>query len=506
MTGADKARIEKGINAAISRSRKKKSGQPKSELYHPLYNNYSYGKNVRGNRNVDYDILRRISKKAWLINTIIGHIADKVIPYMVPLSYEGRRGFDIILKDRDKKATEADQKKAKEIQQYFLKTGWKPDPDREDSLVDYVKKILRDLYTLDQVACEVQWTRGGTPFAFWAIDGASISRCNEDGYNGDDKIRYVQEVDGVTTAIYTQKEMIFQFANPRTDIRHAGYGYSKVEQAIDLVVSLINSFAFNAGAFTDDKLPRGMLLLNGDAGFEEVEMIEEYLVDVMSAPVTALGKWTIPIIPSGSGDGKSKLEWVSMNSSAQEMQFSRWQDTLYMSIGALFGIDVESIGIKSENSAKLIESGSMQARRYSDDKGIGSALTFLQSHFQKQLDWIDDRFMIQFYGFEQDDAKETRDTIESQLKTFKSVNDILKENDMPTSKEPWADIPGIMSPQIQQLYSAKVAAEAQAQMGGEEPEMGEDEFGGEPTEDFSEEDIFGKSIKNTIPEEITITI
>lgn len=491
MTGPElRKAIEKSNNMAY-----------KSKFTDPRYRGMNRGL-YRPQIQYSMKLFRRVAEKAWLVNTIVGHIIDKVMPYMRPESARGSRFFAIELKDEDKKMSDADKKRALEIQEFFLKTGW-PDikkyPDigkfHNDDLIHYTKKILRDLLTLDQVAAEKIHRQNGDLFAFEAIDAATVVRASEEGYQGDDEIRYVQMIDSQVTAQYADNEIIFQFQNPRTDIRFYGYGYSKIEQAIDLIVSLINSFNYNAGAFTDDKLPRGMLLLNGDVGFEEVEEIEDYLIDVMGPGGlnSALGKWGIPIIPSGKSGDKTSITWQSLNQSNQDMQFSRWQDTLYMSIGALFGIDIESVGIKSEKGAKIIESGSAEAHKYSDDKGIGNALTFLERHFQNILDEVDDRFRFVFHGFEQDDAKDQRDATEMELKTYRSMNEIRRENDLDEYDADWANVPGAQNPQILQAYMASKgmsSGDQQPEQPGSQQESG-DEWGD-----------FGKSL----PDQIVIRI
>ena len=466
----------------------------KSRMYDPRYSDYSRGL-MSSQRRYSMRLFRRISEKAWLLNTVVGHIIDKTMPYMRPLSEKGKRGFAIELKDIEAKATAADKKKAKEIEAFILATNSpKISGDKaiskghEDNLVMYTKKILRDLLTLDQTATEKLWTKGGELIAFEAIDAATIIRCTEEGYEGDNDIRFVQAVDDQVVAQYTHPQMLFQYQNPRTDILHYGYGYSKIEQCVDLIVSLINSFNFNAGAFVEDKLPRGMLLLNGDVGFEEVEEIEDYLIDVMSpGGVTgAVSKWGIPIIPTGRAGDKASITWQALGSSNQDMQFSRWQDTLYMSIGSVYGIDIESMGIKSEKGAKLIESGSIEARKYSDDKGIGNALMFLSQHFQDYVDNIDPRFKIVFHGFEQDDAKETIDGIKTELETYKSLNEIRKENDLKEHDEDWANVPGLQSPQVLQAWQ-----------GANQPEQGEEQGFG---------DEFGDEFAKSIDEVVRITV
>lgn len=482
---------------------KRRDTRFKSKLLNPRYRGYQRGM-IRPDKHYSMKLLRRVGEKAWLINTIVGHIIDKVTPYMRPMTARGRRGFAIELKDPEKKMTASSSKRAKEIQQFFLQAGWGNGIEHEDDLIHYTKKILRDLLTLDQVAAEIVWTRGNQIYGFEAIDAATIIRCTEEGYDGDDKIRFVQMIDSQVVTQYTARDIIFQFQNPRTDVNSYGYGYSKVEQAIDLIISLINSFNYNAGAFTEDHLPRGMLLLNGDIGFEEVEEIEDYLIDVMSPDGIsgAAGKWGIPIIPTGKGGDKASIQWQKLGESNQDMQFSRWQDTLYMATGALYGVDLESIGIKSERSARLIDSGSTEARKYSDDKGIGSALTFLERHFQKFLDQMEPEFSFVFHGFEQDDSEELRKTTKSELETYKTVNDVLKENDQPTVDFEWANVPGIHSPQIAEIYKSE--KDAAAANNTEEPDDDDPdiEVDNESDDDLSDDDME----KSIAKDRITIVI
>lgn len=474
---------------AMQKAVQKEAKQKKieSKLIDPRYRGYQRGL-LNSEKSYSMQLFRRISEKAWLINVVIGHIIDKVIPYMRPESARGSRYFTIELKDTDQKLTAPLKKRAQEIQEFFMETGWKKNLKREDDLTHYTKKILRDLLTLDQTAAEKVKTFGGDLYEFYAIDAATILRCTEEGYEGNDKINFVQMIQSQIVSQYNADQILFQFDNPRTDVMHFGYGYSKIEQCVGLIISSINTFAYNAGAFTEDKLPRGMLLLNGDIGMEEVEEIEDYLIDVMGPDGIsgASGRWGIPIIPSGKGGDKSSISWQPMGNSNQEMQYSRWQDFLNMGIAAIYGVDIESTGIKSEKGAKIMESGSAEAHKYSDDKGIGNALTFLERHFQSYLDDIDSQFRFVFHGFEQDDAKEMRDAVKSELESSKSLNELRIEKDLKPVPFKFADVPGLQNPQYLQAYQAETGAEQPEEGPGDEPgqeDQGPDEFD-EGFEDF----------------------
>ena len=494
----DKNEYQEVLNKAIISAKKGQNRKEKftSKLIDPRYRGYQRGI-LEPQKHYSMELFRRISEKAWLINVIVGHIIDKTTPYMNPVSDKGRRGFEIVLKDPDAKMTKAQKKRAKEVQEFFLKTGWDNSLKHEDDLPTYTKKILRDLLTIDQVAAEKLWSRGGEVLAFEAIDAATILRCTEEGYDGDDKIRFVQMIESKVVSQYQGHQILFGYDNPRTDVKAFGYGYSKIEQCVGLVISSINTFAFNAGAFTEDKLPRGMLLLNGDMGFEEVEEIEDYIIDTMGPDgiAGASKRWGIPIIPTGKGGDKASITWQAMGTSNQEMQYSRWQDFLDMGIAAIWGVDIESTGMKNEKGAKIMESGSAEAHKYSDDKGIGNALTFLSRHFQNILDDIDPDFKWRFIGFEQNDAKDIREATESELGTYKSLNEIRRENDLDPVKLKYADVPGLQNPQFLQAYQAETGQEEGEPDEGDQEDQ-EDEF----DQGF---DDFGKSIKDEV---VTIVI
>ena len=115
---------------------------------------------------------------------------------------------------------------------------------------------------------------------------------------------------------------------------------------------------------------------------------------------------------------------------------------------------------------------------------------FLSQHFQDFIDNIDSRFKIQFQGFEQNDAKETREAVSDELSTGKSLNEIRVENDKPKHNEKWADVPGLQNDSYRQAWLAETGMDQPAQ--GEEGGFG-DEFG----------DEFGKSIKDEV---VRITI
>ncbi len=424
-------------------------------------------------RTISYRILRRVSEKAWILNLCIINLIRKIRPFLKQSTNENVRGFRITLKDaeyRKKGMTEEEKKIARELEDFFLKTGDANDSSRTDDLDKYVSKIVRDICQLDQISTEIQRTRSGEVCAFWAIDPATIEvalpmSAEQTG------IKYAQVVDNVPYAYYGNDDLVFDCLNPRTDIERSGYGYSIVEQVIDLITSSINTFMFNAGFFTENKLPRGMLLLDGDVDLEETEMIEDYIVNLMSGPPSS--QWRIPIIPSGSsGNSESnrKFQWVSLQGNNREMEFQAWFDLQLSGIVGMFGFQMEDIGLRSQKSSPLIGNDVSPKMESSKSLVLGDILGFLQKHFNQILSYKNPDYKFEFVGYEKDDPKLTLDIDKGEVESYKSVDEKRKEKGLKPYNKKWSTIP--LNQQIVQL------------VGQEEEEEEEDSEG-----DLKEQDI-----------------
>ena len=407
-------------------------------------------------KGVSYKTLRRVSEKAWILNLCISNIIKKVRPFLKPLTENSTRGFRIRKKNTISKTkmNEKEKKEVQELEQFFLNTGDIEDINRVDDLDKYVSKILRDICQLDQVATEIQRTKGGNVCAFWAVDPATIEVVLPGSVEATG-FRFVQVVNNIPYAFYTNADFIFDCMNPRTDIERSGYGYSIVEQAIDLITSSINTFIYNAGVFTENKIPRGFLLLNGDADQEQVEEMEDYLANMMSGSPSS--QWIVPIIPSGKnegGEGSRRIEWVSLQGSNREMEFQAWYDLQLSGIVGLFGLSMEDLGLHSQKSAPLIGSDVSPKIETSKSLVLGDMLSFLQKHFNTILKYKNPEYEFEFIGYERDDPKVILDMDKEEVASYKTLNEKreekgLKAIDFNEVKNP-ADLP--MNPQVIQSW------------------------------------------------------
>lgn len=426
------------------------------------------------NREIDCQTLRRVSKKAWVINLCITHVQKKIKPFLKPSTNRNLRGYVVKKVGEDViKAAGKQSKERKDIEQFLKNTGLEKNSDR-DNFVKFCNKIVRDALEIDQVATEIGFTKAGKPYAFWAVDGATVEKVlpeQDNPYN----IKYVQVINAIPQAFYPEGTLIFDYQNPRTDVDFSFYGYSNVEQAIDLITSSINTFAYNAGFFTENKLPRGMLLIDGNASQETVEQMEDYITDIMSGSVS--NQWRVPILTSGNGkSGESNsIKWVSLNGTNREMEFQGWLDFLISAIVSLFGCSMEELGLHSSKSQPVFERNTAPEIEASKSLVLGDMLAFLQQYINQIIEKVFPGYEIEFVGYERDDPKQILDITKGEVESFKTLNEVRQEKGLPKIEAEWADkCPA--NPQFVQMFQS-------AQMGGgdamEDPDAADDEDGEE---------------------------
>lgn len=459
------------------------SGKTQGEAQSSFFDPYTAAENAYGNlktadrslnRNVDCRTLRRVSQKAWIVNLCISNVQKKIRPFLKPSTNRNLRGFVVHRKGEDVlRAAGMQSEMRSTIENFLLNTGFDRNGDR-DNFTRFCTKIVRDTLEIDQVATEIGYTAAGYPYAFWAVDAATIEKVIP-GQDNPHNIKYVQLISGIPQAYYPEGTLIVDYQNPRSDILHSFYGYSYVEQAIDLVSSTINAFTYNSGFFTENKLPRGMLLIDGNASQETVEQMEDYITDIMSG--TVANQWRVPIIPAGNGKGgeNNAIKWISLAGTNREMEFQGWLDFLTSGIVSLFGCSMEELGLHSSKSQPMFERNTTPEIEASKSLVLGDMLAFLQQYVNRILDRVFPEYEIEFVGYERDDPRQILELAKGELEAYKTLNEVRREKGLKPLEAEWADkCPA--NPQFVQLYQAE-------SMGGGAPGMEGMEEGGEGMED-----------------------
>ncbi|GHV91202.1 hypothetical protein AGMMS50268_17050 [Spirochaetia bacterium] len=404
-------------------------------------------------RGISCKTLRRVASKAWIINLCKLNLTRHIEPYLKPATNNNLRGFIILKKGEDiSKVQGKSSKEADAIEKFLIMTGREKDDSREDTFIKFCTKILNDMFDLDQMATEIRYSRNGKPYDFWAIDSATIEKVLP-GQENPENIKYVQVVDHIPYAFYTQNEMVFDFQNARTELDYSFYGQSYVEKCIDLITAFINTFQYNAGYFTENKLPRGMLLIDGDASQETVEQMEDYIYDIMSGSPTS--QWRIPIIPSGrqKSEGQNQIKWVSLNGTNKEMEFQQWNDYLTSAVCSIFGTSIDDIGLQTSKAQPLFNGDAKHKYTENKSRVLGNVLGYLQSYLNQIIEKFFPDYQLEFVGYEREDPKEVLDLDKVEMETFKTLNEKREEKGLKPLKMDWADIP--MNQSAVQLYQGE---------------------------------------------------
>ena len=129
-------------------------------------------------------------------------------------------------------------------------------PDKEHDWGQWIGAVLDQLMVIDAVAVYAAPTRSGAPYALQLLDGAMIKPVLDLG--GRRPVSplpaYQQIIKGLTAIDYTAEELIYFPQVYRAD--HV-YGYSRVEQAADLIDAAISRLKSQKGYFDFGNLGDG---------------------------------------------------------------------------------------------------------------------------------------------------------------------------------------------------------------------------------------------------------
>lgn len=474
---------------------------PKSAIIDPL-NQAGFGGTRTKPTAIPYSTLRRMAKIP-AISAIINTRLNQVARFAKRPRFNGDTGFRIALRDKESKMTDAQKKRAKEIEDFFLKTGWAKNKIRKDNFNTFLRKVTRDSLEIDVMAFEKVGSFGAVYSGkqditeIWAIDGATIELVlnnpigegttyempvykpeTKSGLNNIGDISYVQKVNGVITAEYTEDELAFAIRNPRTDLNYVDFGMSELEILIEIVTGIVNGVRYNTSYFSHSHLPQGVLEIVGKYKDEHLEAFKRHWKTLTNG---ASGKWSVPVLGLEDGQG---FKFTPFKNSNRDMEFNEFLEFLFNIACAVYQIDPNEVGFKSWTSGTgMTQSDNTQAKMdSSQDKGFHPLMDFLADTFNSEIvDLIDEEFTFEWVGVSEEDAdlKLEREKKEIEMGK-KSVNEIRKENDLDEIDAPWANAPAnpqliqVFMNSLQQEQAEKQQAQQQEQAGVERQNALED--------------------------------
>lgn len=422
---------------------------------------------------INFDALRNMSEQTPILAAVI-QTRIRQVNRFCQISEDGGPGFEIRHIDRKHKMSGDEDDAAKLVGQFISNCGWEFNPRKRkalkrDNFPQFMAKSIRDSLALDSCPIETEMKRSkdlGID-GFYAVDGATIRLCTEQGYEGDDEIYALQVIQQRIVAAYDREHLIYEVRNPRTDVRLAGYGLAEPEMMVRVITGFLNALTYNISGFDQNALPKGLLTLMGEYGKEDLIAFRRFWNSTVKGINNA---WALPVMVAKDSDAKAQFE--RFDDGFNEMHFANWMTLLTSIICAIYGMDPAEINFESFAANKSSLSGSDTAEKLStaQDKGLRPFMAFYEGMISDYIvSAFSDKLCFRWTGLDEDDGVLT----ESQ-KLLLTVNEARAER----GYQPWksdGDGPDIgeapMNPDLISVWQAATM-----------PQPGE-EFGGPKAED-----------------------
>lgn len=335
-------------------------------------------------------------------------------------------GFTIRHADKDHKATDTEKESMRLLAKFIQNCGWEFRPRERKKMAreafpQFMAKFVRDSLTMDSAPIETEMRRDprlGID-GFYAVDGATIRLCSEQGYEGDDSVFAVQVVQGRISAAYNYDQLIYEPRNPVSSVVSAGYGIAETELLIRVVTGFLNAMTLNIKGFDSNAIPKGVLHLAGDYDTNDLAAFKRYWNSMVKGVNNA---WTLPIMVAKDSDSKASFE--SFGEGFNEMYFSKWMTFLTSLICAIYGMSPAEINFDSfsgGNSSPLAGSDTAEKLAASKDSGLIPVLAYAEGLITDYvISSFSDKYVFRWTGLEEDD----RDKREERIRLVATVDEI----------------------------------------------------------------------------------
>lgn len=358
-----------------------------------------------------FDSMRGMVDATPILNAIVLTRIRQVSRFCQPITTESDIGFKIKHVDPTIEMSDEQQNSVKLLEQFISNCGWETKPRlrkklRRDSFSQFMAKSVRDSLTMDAAPIETEFKRDRSLGldGFYAVDGATIRLCTEDGYEGDDEIFALQVIQGRIRTAYTFDDLIYEVRNPRTDVMACGYGLSETEVLIKVVTYLLNTMTFNGSFFDKNSIPRGILNVYGNYDQNDIIAFKRYWMAMTKGIQNA---HNLPVLVSK--DQESGANFTEVGGQLNEMAFGKWMSFLTSVSCAVYGISPEEISMESYTNGKSSLSGDDTEEKItsSNDKGLRPLLGYYENLISDfVIQEFSPDYKFRFVGLDGDDAKQ----------------------------------------------------------------------------------------------------
>lgn len=440
--------IEKAIEAGlyVEKQRIRSAEQNKSIFFLPdsiAYSGRGYKETLS---RISFQTLQRMGN-LYCVKNVISTRIEQITRFLKFSTDEQKEGFTIRRKrslfnskEDMKEMTKAEQKRVERIVR-FLEDGGETDKwEMPDSFVTFVRKIMQDSLSIDQLAFEITRTRGQELHQFKAIDGSMIRfldtvdpnyahQFDQYRYKGylpkycqvfDQQIVFNKQLN--TYVMYYPWELGFGIRNVGTDIWQNGYGRSELESLIEIITYILNGVQYNGNFFKNGSNPKGFIKMNGP-NTNQIQL-NDFKQKWRQMLTGTENSHKIPIFAG------LDLEWVDLQKGNRDMEFDNWTKFLIVLLCSVYRIDPSELGFQFREAVNLFgQQGQRERLDHSKQKGLYPLLIFLQDIINKFLiSELDEEMEFAFTGIEvEDEEKQVKLDSEKLSAGMVSMQDMFRK-------------------------------------------------------------------------------
>lgn len=289
---------------------------------------------------------------------------------------------------------------------------------------------------------------------------------------------YVQMIDGMVTAAFTDDEISVHVSNPSDQLNRYGYGESRLELSLDITTTLLMAWTYNREMFKTN-YPEQILTVAGDF---DADGLAAFKQQILSEAGGVGNNWRLPVIPAGDAEN-FKIDSVKLRETPKDMLFDQMIELAINLKAAAYGAHPSTLnlsmyagtsgqnGLGSVNTAGEIE--------FSKEHGLIPSLTDMR-------EWLTDAIVKPRYddlklilvGLKPEDEKQSVDIRTSRVSKWMTRNEARMEEgmepigDVDDEQNPWnlpADAP-LMNQVTQQGMAQQQQDQEQGDDGQEDDE------------------------------------
>ena len=438
---------------------------------------------------VGFETLRQMVDQTPILSAVVLTRIRQISRFCAPQEDDGP-GFVIRHLDREHAVTASERESLQALMRFMNHCGWEPNPRlrkrlKRDTFSRFMAKLVRDSLTMDAAPIETEYKRDASQGldGLYAVDGATVRLCSDEGYHGDGEVFAVQVTQGRMVTAYTHQDLIYEVRNPRSDVRLAGYGLSETELLVRIVTGFLSALNLNIKGFDENAIPRGLLHLSGDYSQEDLAAFRRYWNAMVKGVQNA---WSLPVLVSKDQEAKASFERFGVD--WDEMYFSKWMTFLTSIACAVYGMSPDEINFESFAASKSSLSGADTEQKLADsmDKGLRPLMAYFEGLFSDYvIGDFSDKYCFRWTGIDEEDLDKRHEL----RKLLLTVNEARAQEGYDTLKGPLGDAPinpSLMGPWMQLQQGG--SEDGGAARGGAEASKGTADDGWDAEDEDGDED------------------